>query len=523
LTVDSHHQLNLSLNFVVTLETFQDQEAGTAMWGYWSFHHENVTRERLEASVSKKERRQRSTKALALFILCCIANSRLFLIGNNYRHPLSSSPRRRLNQRQIRFLTLGGPSTWGLGLEQPQTTGYPWKLSPSVHNAAQRVGGPTLGSLCTQSIVGDSNIYDVIVLEFSLSEEYKTLSLLAQRLRKRFPSSRIIFVQLWSPSQTYYKLMGGNITLFDDWRTDQGSKLSFDSSAFLHALQEKNWYFLDNQKENTAFKDLQKDMVISQIIQQVGGSLYQLSRSTNANQALNEAMQLFAEIRKDEYDEDDTLLIQYPLSSHGHELVANAILNIVDTQSILDQSIEERNLLGSWGSGDSCQLWYETGMLNGKTLASSKGFWMNQFSKTQEEKYALELSLQGGSVTVSNPFDTERMVYLTYMTTSEFSYSNKVYPSIRVQILGKNSVIINPQHDDNLILHHISRTTAIGKIPPGESILHFDPVEKTVAPFRVIGISLLANEKLGLGIPTEFLFSPEPAHVEELHTYLDLL
>lgn len=438
--------------------------------------------------------RQRLSIVLGLVLIISVSVS--FRIGaSEFRHPLNSYGRRRLSDRKIRYLTLGGPSTWGLGLEDPESTGYAWKLSPSVHNAAQIAGGPTLASLCTQSIVGE-NIYDVVVLEFSPVDEFTSLSLLAHRLRQRFPRAVLLFVEIWSPKTLAYT-KDERVDLFSSSRTNQSAS-SLDSLEYEIALER-----------------------LSHLVDQVGGVRVRgLPQPSNAKDAVLKVKDLFVKIQKDRHDKDDTI-IQYTLSQSGHTLVANALKSKIDTLSILETPIEKRNEVGTWASGDMCNLWYETGAIDNSL--SYTGFWLKRFSKTAENKYALELSPNGGSITMSNPFKEDRIVFLTYMTASELSYSNKVYPSAKVKVGDKNSVIINPLHNDNGILHHISRTTAIGKIPPGQTTLHFDPIERTVSPFRIIGVSILADEKFDLGIPTEFLLSPEGAHVEDLHTYLDLL
>lgn len=460
----------------------------------------------------KRPRFARILLGVSLVAVMAMTFTNVYLSGSaNRRHPLNV-PRRRLNGRQVRFLTLGGPSTWGMGLQDPEQDGYARQLSATVHNAGQRVGGPTLASLCTQSIVGE-NVYDVIILEFSwYTEEFSSLSLLANRLRQRFPNARIIFVQLWSPSQTSY-IQDGRLVTFDEWRGNQRDN-SWGGPEFLHALDEMTWYDTGD--------DMSTNSMLKVLVQQVGGSFYRLPKPSNTMQSLKQAKDLFLEIRKSEHDLDDGMVHQYTLSPYGHALVANAIHSSIDTESIMESSRKTRNEVGTWGSGDSCQLWYDSGKLDLNKL-SHQGFGLRQFSKTSEDKYALELSRHGGSITIQNPFDEDRMVFLTYMTTSGFSFANKVYPATKVQVSNKNSIIVDPLHEDDSVRHHISRTTAIGKVPPGRTMLRFDSVERTVSPFRIIGVSLLANERLKAGVATEFALSPEPAHVGELHTYLDLL
>jgi hypothetical protein len=191
-----------------------------------------------------------------------------------------------------------------------------------------------------------------------------------------------------------------------------------------------------------------------------------------------------------------------------------------------------RDTLGSWGSGDSCQLWYETG----QGLPDFRGLNFKSFSQS-ENKYALEVPLKGGSLSIKNPFDTNRMVYLTYMTTSVVpSHPHKIYPRTKVQLNHKNSVLLDPTHEDNDDdnaedddRHHVTRTTAIGSIRPnGITELRLDPMEQTLAPFRIVGVSLLAilatTTTTGTHnkIATEFQLSPEPAHVGRLDRDLDV-
>eukprot|EP00980_Cylindrotheca_fusiformis_P025772 scaffold14589_cov106-Cylindrotheca_fusiformis.AAC.1 len=332
--------------------------------------------------------------------------------GNaNRRHPLDAR-RRRLHGRQVRFLTMGGPSTWGLGLPNPENDGYARLLSASAHNAGQRVGGPTLASLCTQSIVG-GNIYDVIVLEFSGSytEEFKSLSLLASRLRQRFPQAKIIFLELWSPSQASFQHQEEDddkrIT-FDEWRRNTRKDITWGSPEFLRALEGHDWH------EDPRVNDRTRSYSLKDLAQQVRGSFYRLPKSSNTMQSLKEAKDLFLEVPIEEYDQEEgdggpSSVLQYTLSPYGHALVANAILSMIDGASIMESSRTIRDEVGTWGSGDSCQLWYDSGMVEPSKL-SHHGFGLRQFSKTPpNDKYALELSEHGGSIAIHNPFKEDRM------------------------------------------------------------------------------------------------------------------
>ena len=454
---------------------------------------------------------QCSSSFYVLAVACFLVVS-CYLLRSEYpaRHPLSFH-RRHVNDRQIRYLALGGASTWGQGLSldrrQIARDAYPWLLSPTTHNAATRVGGPELSALCAQSIVGNEHVYDVILIEFS--QHTQGLALLAQRIRQRFPVATIIFVQLWSPSSFAYKTenqnedqnenQNGMIVPWDDWWMNFHESISLDSAEYKSRLRERDWFYVD---------DVQHTTVLQQSLERVNGLLYTLPRSEDPLTALESVADLFAESNLDDLSNSPIL---YTLTSRGHDLVAQGIRDIVNSQNIFQRP--DRNLVGTWGSGDSCHLWYETGQV--KPHSHLK---LRQFSK--QEKYALEVpSGKKGSITMENPFDQERIVYLTYMTTSASSHPNKVYPKTKVTLNGKPSVILDPYHDDNTEHRHITRTTAIGLVGPGTTVIQLQCLEETLAGFRVVGVSLFANKEQHQ-VSTEFALSPEPALVGQLYRNL---
>jgi len=160
----------------------------------------------------------------------------------------------------------------------------------------------------------------------------------------------------------------------------------------------------------------------------------------------------------------------------------------------------------------------------------SKGLKLNQF---QPGRYALEVVTSqnqggsgsgsgGGTIRVYNPFDKDRLVYLSYMTTSAIAAANKVYPKIKVRIIEQrkkqeglaegptmrssqqqrlllsslsmsSSVILDPSHDDNNDDKHRIRTTAVGFVPAQSmGIIEFTPLEEyTVQNFSIVSVSFL--------------------------------
>jgi hypothetical protein len=442
----------------------------------------------------------------------------------------------------IRYLSLGGASTWGVGLANPEpivileagvTTvntheaAYPFRLSPDVHNAAQRVGGPTLAALCSQSIVEDGT-YDVITLEFSNAyqeSDLVALDLLAHRLRKRFPSAVLVIVQLWSPSHYYYiNQSNGDTVDFATWRWQQqeepnGRDWGWSSMDWQDMLQGMEWKY--SQQVSRATVRLQE------IADQLQGYLVHLAPPQDPIHGLETANTWFTEIahentgnmEKDDYSSNDDDAFQYTLSSKGHLVVANHIRSFVDQANVLKRSLEERNLLADWESGDQCQLWYDYDP-NGERSSTmipkhSSSLSLQAFAV---DKYALEVPQKGGSIIVENSFREDRMLYLTYMTTS--ASTHKIYPQVQVQLvqqgqalLKKKGVVVDPYHDDHTDQRHVTRTTAIGTVPALSSVeIRIQPLQDTLEPFRLVGASFLAKEKAEWQIATEFDLEPERVH-----------
>ena len=439
-------------------------------------------------------------------------------------HPLSSikqAPPQASDS--IRYLTFGSSSTWGEGLQDPQHEAYPWLLSSSVHNVAARVGGLSLSAICTQSIVGDDDkVYDVIVVEFK-DDDADSVVQLATRLRERFPSASLIFVRLWSPATHIVYTYPSDVHNQDaktvvglvEWWTQQQQQQqpsqlvkeesstatapsilgSFEFQSAVLNSDPHRWSFVDHS---------QQAAVVEETIHVVGGhllSLPLLPEVTNIPTLLTtpEVMSLFQ-------PDQPTLL-----SSKGHKTVAQGIQRLVTEEHILERP--QRHALGSWGSGDACNLWYATGDYS--TLRKRRRASLVDFSREEDgvHKHAVEISRRGGSVDVTNPFPEPRMLYLTYMTATRDSHSGvaREYPRTKISLGGKPTLMIDPIHDLQDSDDHLTRTTAVGLVPPGRTVLRLDSLDaSSTSRFRLVGLHFLNQGKVPL--PFEFDFEPDSAH-----------
>jgi len=383
--------------------------------------------------------------------------------------------RRRLNQRSARVLTLGGPSTRG-ELLHDEHMAYPWLLSSQVHNAAKFASGASLASVCTQSIVGDATMYDLIVLEYAESDAEWSASLeyLATRLRKRFPSAEIVFVDLPNPRPfgVHRQRADGQREWlsFQEWR-QQHSSLEWNSDEFNSALTKENWTL---RPDEHSFSSLDLEDIATKVN---GRVVWMEEFGSNPASTVSKLFEYGGEKEP-----------SYILSEEGHAQIARLIQSSVHEPSLLARP--DRNRLGNWGIGDSCQFWYNTG----DTAMATTNLKFERFS--DKKKFSLAVPNEGGSLSVQNPFEESRLLYLSYMTTST-AHANKIYPKCMVQLNGKDSVILDPFHDDHSDSRHTLRTAAVGKIPPGSvATIQLRPMEYTRQPFRLVGASFLAIDAL---------------------------
>jgi hypothetical protein len=490
-------------------------------------------------------------------------------------------------ESHLRYLSFGGPLTYGRGLEKAKRTSeaYPYLLSSAesdrVHNVAYpsyETMGPTMASLCTQSIVedslsssADSEEYDVITLEYSLASAnalatpeafLSSIQLLIKRLRQRYPLARILLVQLWTPSDLIYHDTASNRTVsYEEWRgthTQQQkreeilppSSFSKDKKSMLEPLMQHAWRFRELSRSEQEIEEN-----LGSTMESHGCLIYKLPRSENINKSLNILKEWFLEEWYVDGDEDNETndgsrslpSLKYSLSKEGHAAVAKGIRKTLEDHPTMNlathPAFSQQEVLYSWGSGDSCHLWYNAGKDDLPNPSDhSSGL---QSTEIDSSLNALEVRTSG-ILRVHNPFDTEKMIYLTYLTTSETAASNKVYPKTRVRMVAEDhsdntpyqeiaprspkplkqqarspttSVILDPAHGDQggtSYQHHRTRTSAVGLLPPRQTgILEFSPLEEyTIHSFRIVGVSILYNDEGSAaesGSPIAFeydMFSP---------------
>ena len=95
----------------------------------------------------------------------------------------------------LRYLFFGTSRTFGSFLPDMKER-FSYLMSPDSTNVAIPGGQSPYPARCCYTMVGESEIYDVIVLEWT-PIFFDTTIELAKRLRQRFPNAYIIILDLW--------------------------------------------------------------------------------------------------------------------------------------------------------------------------------------------------------------------------------------------------------------------------------------------------------------------------------------
>jgi hypothetical protein len=390
-----------------------------------------------------------------------------------------------LYSRNKNILTLGGSTTWGSKLDS-RFSAYPY-LIPTLlgptwrsYNLAVRATDASYASQCIESMIreGVKNAedieFDIILLEYSLNG-LDGMPLLLQRLRRRFPKAIIIYVHLWSLRMSVDDAVTGAKP-----RDELSRGLPFKEADVninnMLADPTAKWVWAPLMKQDS--EDIARSA--EQQMNAVGGHIYQVP--------MPESLQIT-------FDEHWFGPDYHHLSSQGHAMVANHLAKMLRDESIVGSPkrfdihgipLAPDEGIGSWGEGDQCYSWYETGThpdirVDGGTV---KNFVKN-------DKWAVSVGLtfgQPSNIWFPNRKSSWQPVMLMIM-----SWGPGVYPKSRIDLLSpgfeNQSSMLDPLHPNPLNhVFHVTRTAHVGWANFGESRLTVDPIEDMQRPFRVIGI-----------------------------------
>jgi hypothetical protein len=416
-------------------------------------------------------------------------------IGQN--NPSGQTVRELVRGRgQLRIAAFGSANMWGAGLEN-RFDSLPYLLSDEVDNFAMFSAGPNYPAVCTQTMLGDDKVYDVIFLEYWLKAS-QGLPALARRLRRRFPNALIFFVKIWTPLHARRRESegSGEEISFEEWRKTRFPYENYQINDIIKAIEEDQgyWFFPEHPSA---------DVIINDARIEVDGYNIRILKKESGKETLSFYLHFFNSINAH-------------LSPMGHDFLATMAKKTIRNklEGISGDTLVEKAAMGDWGKGDSCHVWYTTGAYKSEV---SPELVMTQYD-TLMGKFALEVTAHGW-LKVVNPFEDDRTLYLSFLANEEGYYPEATVSLGIPSEDGSSSsstppqllVPISPPTDKpNLKSVDTPRTLAIGKIPPGETQVFVTPQGTTNSDhyFRIVGVSLTDETE----VPLEFGFGPQFNH-----------
>lgn len=387
-----------------------------------------------------------------------------------------------VNRQHLRILSMGGSVTWGSRLLS-RSDAYPYLIKPGsfVTNLALRASGSDYPSLCLKSMV-DSDLqrqgiqdiegfrFDLITIEFSLNG-ISGIDLLLERLRKRYPNAMFIYVHLLSPRMSLRDNKTGKMPR--DILDDTNLKFTEMDTLTTEALSDPNADWVWDVGEIIESKKM--EAVALEKMNKLGGKVW----SFPINNAINEVFPFFTPDR-------------HHLNYEGHSVVAAGLRNILSQANPLSEvEVLKRSsgINGSWGKGDFCYIWFETGL----SPLHHTGGKMKLFIKPN--KFAHHMSIGNGTSTISvdNKMSWSMPLSVMYMV-----WHPQYYPKTKVTITSHTQdrsvatsepFILNPIHEnEEMRSWHVTVTSKVGVANPGRNTIAFECLEKTKKPLRVTGI-----------------------------------
>lgn len=362
-------------------------------------------------------------------------------------------------------------------MEHPENA-YPYLLSQNVSNRALRASDASYPSMCTQSILKDE-IFDVIIVEYE-RRRLECLEVFIQRLRCRYPDATIILTKMWNLMEVAVVDSTGNVMKLREALVASGASTMISEEALE--------YVLSSNYEITFSRIVSiRERAIEKIAKDNKAYVYSWGTDFDMRDLLRFRFKFFADL--------------VHLNDYGHRVVASEIKRI-----LVKARPRRSDNLGSWGDGDFCASWFQTGSfethMDGREVVHSPLTRITLFDE-KNEKYAMELTRPTIAIGIDNPFDGPRKLYLVFMS----SYPQRLYPKTSVFIAGRSaneSVIIDPVAPYDFPVH-VQDTKLVGEVISGKNTIKFTSLEASEFPFRLVGFALTNGDFY----PSDMYFKPE--------------
>mmetsp|Transcript_14296 Transcript_14296/g.22325 ORF Transcript_14296/g.22325 Transcript_14296/m.22325 type:complete len:422 (+) Transcript_14296:88-1353(+) len=321
--------------------------------------------------------------------------------------------------RKLKVLSLGGSAAFDDASRKSSYTSLlrDEDMIERLDNLAGENSGAWWPSICLQSMIRggglDSKEYDVIILEYSMSG-IKGLEMLLERIRRRYPSALIIYVDVYSSeSPGWSNCIGHNC------------RTSVETQMGLEAL-----------------------------VKAYTGHFLTLPRPTDPMNYRDSAP----------YFEDDN---ESELGAAGHTWIAQHIKQILEPlvhseYSLLgirttEEFVNGHPKPGDWLGGDSCQNWLSSGNITEDSMELQGGN-MYEFVPT---KFAYEITVEGHISLNTEHFEGNTQLLFIFMA------KEKNYPFLDVRIDDTQTPFTIDPWNKHWHHEHTTAMQSVGVISPG--------------------------------------------------------
>lgn len=314
-------------------------------------------------------------------------------------------------------------------------------------------------------MVGDEQVFDVIILEFSPfgGPQHTDFDRLARRVRARFPTAIIIYLPIYM--------------LLNDVSYQQESLIDYLRGVGVQS------------PKGLAFNPTIRHLVVSDMmfpphgyriadyektVNDIGGHIIEFP---SRNQDLKSFVIDNVKYYTNEYQPWDFV---HP-SALGHQEIARRIRHKV--MEVLSQQPPGINTgtVGRWlGGKDRCMSWFSGGNITEGITRIDKMALVNFSPGQGDGKWALEVAPHGGSLSVECLFPNCN-IYISYMTKGP----DREYPRVSLSLHHQEPRFVDPIG----IKYHLRQMVHVGTLAaPGIATVTVKPHDYTTHRFRITGV-----------------------------------
>ena len=246
------------------------------------------------------------------------------------------------NDRKFRFLTIGGKTASGIGLNNVNNS-YPSLLCKGDVIAKDQMT-PTEVAPCLKTLIGSNDIYDVIVLDL-FEKANGNLNEIVRRLSNRFPNALIVNLRQYYPISTGFRHRKGWINV-QRWVNMTCNNAHMNKDTLKCFQRSKKRWKLKLDGNNNYYKNIitTKENKVVNLMKDLD-SVYNVKNGEDTKNMLLRRSWLFRD-----WDE---------VNENGHLDITRGIMKITIWKNVTDKVTERIDKVGEWdddvGGSSICQ------------------------------------------------------------------------------------------------------------------------------------------------------------------------